>query len=85
MLLENGSTSLPDIGRLVEAVFTGGGGGTIPVIDKLLELLGGSGTTIPRTHPTCSGLAMLDALVSNPTGRRPTGRGESIAHPQKTL
>ena len=77
VLLENGNTSLPDIGKLVEAVFTGGGGGTIPVIDKLLELLGG-GTTIPRIRPTCSGLAMLDALVSNPTGRRPIARGESI-------
>ena len=66
VLLDNGSTRLPDIGKL-----TGGGGGTIPVIDKLLELLGGGGTTIPRTRPTCSGLAMLDALVSNPTGRRP--------------
>ena len=85
VLLENGSTSLPDIGKLVEAVSTGGGGGTIPVIDKLLELLGGGGTTIPRTRPTCSGLAMLDDLVSNPTGRRPAGRGESTAHPQKTL
>ena len=50
VLLENGSTSLPDIGKLVEAVSTGGGGGTIPVIDKLLELLGGGGTTIPRTR-----------------------------------
>ena len=36
-LLEN----LPDIGKVEEAVFTGGGGGTIPVVDKLLELLRG--------------------------------------------
>ena len=79
-----GGTNTPKVDGLKDLSTGGGGGGGIfDVVHKLVELFGGGGTTLGHARSIRSGLTTAHALVSKPTGRRPTGRGDSIAHFRK--